>query len=60
LKALNHMRVATIWQLRTLCSPETRSAPRRDKMPLWNIETLHLHQSFIAEYLWIAHLCLST
>ena len=41
------MGVATIRRPR-LCSSENHTPPRREKMPLWNIETLHVHHSFIS------------
>ena len=47
MKALNHMSVATIRQPRTLCSLENYDPPRREKIPLWNTETLHVQRSFI-------------
>jgi hypothetical protein len=40
---------STIRQPRTLCSLENYDPPRREKLPLWNTETLHIHRSFISK-----------
>ena len=43
------MSVATIRQPRTICSLENYDPPRREKLPLWNTETLQVHRSFISK-----------